>query len=140
MTDDSTTGIRDEQRFSIEAGEIIDTGSWVYVWVESDDSDGVLYVGATGVHPAVRTWLHVTDDDPAVGRVAARYPPLESTDVTVYAFRLDESLDRQAVKRAIIDLTDAQGIRSAAYFGDDTGGTDCAAAQAVATDVVDRIR
>src|SRR4051812_44484179 len=39
-----------------------------------DGERGVVYVGATGLHPAARAWLHLHDPDPEVGRAAALHP------------------------------------------------------------------
>ena len=63
------------QVLRVRGGELAGTGSWVYVWLRAGERDHpVVYVGGTGLPPAVRTWLHLHDSDPDVGRLAARYP------------------------------------------------------------------
>lgn len=54
----------------VAASDFVDAGSWVYVEWSTDDR-GVVYVGATGQPPALRTWLHLHDPDPNIGRVGA---------------------------------------------------------------------
>ena len=64
----------------VSGGEL-EPEPWVYAWVARD---GVVYVGATALHPATRTWLHLHDEDPDVGRMRARFPddpPPEPLDV-----------------------------------------------------------
>ena len=77
----------------VRLGELQGSGSWVYAWL---GAEGVVYVGATGLHPATRTWLHLTDEDPNVGRVRARYPGWDAEELDVVALRLPDEEDRQA--------------------------------------------
>ena len=87
----------------VRGGKLADTGSWVYVWVRAGTRERpVIYVGGTGLPPAVRTWLHLHDDDPDVGRLAARYSGLAHEDLDVLAFPVPEHLARQLVKDAVI--------------------------------------
>jgi hypothetical protein len=58
----------------VRNGEIVEDGSWVYLWLRPDHRQRVIYVGATGLPPAVRTWLHLHHEDPEIGRVASGYP------------------------------------------------------------------
>lgn len=92
-------GIADEQRLLVEDGQLVAPGSWVYVWAKGND---VLYVGATGLPPAIRTWLHLHDDSPEVGRVRAEHPEALRGCVTVRAFELAEGLDRQRVRQCLL--------------------------------------
>ena len=38
----------------VAGGELESGGQWVYAWLAPD---GVVYVGATALHPETRTWL-----------------------------------------------------------------------------------
>ena len=73
--------------------------SWIYVWVDS--SGRVLYVGGTGLPVEVRTWLHLTSDDPQVGRVLAHHPEALVGRVDVRAWRLPPGADRPSVRDAL---------------------------------------
>jgi len=70
--------------------------SWVYAWV--DTSGQVLYVGATGLPVEVRTWLHVTSEDPQIGRILAHHREALVGRVDVRAWRLPPGADRQLVR------------------------------------------
>ena len=68
----------------VRAGELEAQGSWIYAWLRVGAERPVVYVGATGLHPATRAWLHLHHEDPDVGRVAAAYPtrrPRRSTSL-----------------------------------------------------------
>jgi len=93
----------------VRGGEVADAGSWVYAWV---GAEGVVYVGATGLHPATRTWLHLHDDDPNVGRLRARYPSSATEELDVVALRLPEGVDRQEVKHAVVARLGERGLLS----------------------------
>ena len=71
-------------RLRVRDGEL-EAEAWVYAWT---GAEGVVYVGATGLHPATRTWLHLHDEDPNVGRMRARYPQLASEELDVIAVQL----------------------------------------------------
>lgn len=73
--------------------------SWVYAWI--DASGKVLYVGATGLPVEVRTWLHLTSEDPQVGRVLANHPEALVGRVDVHAWKLPSGTDRQLVRDAL---------------------------------------
>jgi hypothetical protein len=88
---------------------------WVYAWVASD---GVVYVGATALHPATRTWLHLNDADPDVGRMRARFPGLEQEDFDVVALPLPEGLDRQRVRHGAVALLGERGLLSTRHVCD----------------------
>lgn len=70
--------------------------NWVYTWMEDDG--GVVYVGATGLDPATRVWLHLHDADPEIGRMAARFDRLAGADLDVLAMRVPDELSRADVR------------------------------------------
>lgn len=103
----------------VREGRLVDTGSWVYVWLRrAEPQRPVLYVGGTGLPPAVRTWLHLNDPDPDVGRLAARYPDLATQPLDVLAFELPEPLPRPLVKAALIERLHRADLLSEQYIGD----------------------
>lgn len=88
----------------VRRGELESAGQWVYAWIARD---GVVYVGATALHPETRTWLHLHDADPNVGRMRARFPGLEDEDFDVLAYELPAGVDRQQVRhRAVAQLAE----------------------------------
>ncbi|MBA2384140.1 MAG: hypothetical protein H0V68_05690 [Actinobacteria bacterium] len=91
----------------VREGEIADAGSWVYAWI---GASGVVYVGATGLHPATRTWLHLHDVDPDVGRLLARFPEVAREELDVLALRLPEDADRQEVRHAVVTRLGERGL------------------------------
>lgn len=106
----------------VRGGELADTGSWVYVWVKAGTRESsVIYVGGTGLPPAVRTWLHLHDDDPDVGRLAARYSGLAREDLDVLAIRVPEHLARRLIKAAVIQRLHRHGLLAEQYVGDPAG-------------------
>ena len=70
--------------------------NWVYTWVDADGA--VVYVGATGLDPQTRVWLHLHDPDPDVGRMAARLVRLPSSQLDVLAMRVPEEISRSDVR------------------------------------------
>lgn len=76
-------------RIKVRGGEIVDAGSWLYVWRHADDGR-VVYVGSTDAPPALRTWLHLHGDDPAIARVRHRYGGAMGEALDVVAFRLPD--------------------------------------------------
>lgn len=108
--------IIEEQRVHIHRGVFDDDGSWVYVWRTSEGH--LRYVGATGLPPLVRAWLHLNHDDPEVGRLRAQQPDIVETPVDVLAFRLADGRDRQQVKRALTALLAAEEPDASVAPGD----------------------
>ncbi|MFJ2032067.1 hypothetical protein [Streptosporangium sp. NPDC087985] len=106
---------RDLVELHIRSGDLTDSGSWVYVWLFEGH---VIYVGTTGLPPEVRTWLHLHDPDPDIGRVKARYPGVGLDSLDVIAFRLPESMPRPEIKAAVIAHLSATGLLSEHYVGD----------------------
>jgi len=79
----------------------------VYAWTVDNDPAVVVHVGATGLPPVVRSWLHVHDDNPDIGRIRAQHPELLCGDVTIRAFQIRSDLDRRAVKNFVVaELTE----------------------------------
>jgi hypothetical protein len=66
-------------QWRVHGGQFRDE-SWVYAWFSEADQ-GVVYVGATQLPPQVRTWLHLHDPDPDIGRLAARLPGAPNEDL-----------------------------------------------------------
>jgi hypothetical protein len=105
------TGEPEFARVRVRAGEVADGGSWVYAWLDGEGA--VAYVGATGLHPAIRTWLHLHDPDPRVGRVGAGLPRAGSVDLDVLAMRVPEPVSRADVRDAVAELLAAKGLLAA---------------------------
>ncbi len=82
---------------------------WVYAWLAEH---GVVYLGATALHPATRTWLHLHDEDPSVGRMRARYPELAEEELDVLALQLPPEVDRQQVRHGAVALLAERGLLS----------------------------
>ena len=80
----------------VRDGELTDTGSWVYVWI--DEAALVVYVGATGLDPRTRVWLHLHHDDPEIGRMAARFSRLPTSELDVLAMIVPEEVSRSDVR------------------------------------------
>lgn len=102
----------------VRDGDLVGIGSWVYVWLRPGVGRPVVYVGSTGVPPVVRTWLHLHDSDPEVGRVRARYPDAAREALDVLAFPVPPPLSRAAVKSALVERLEARGLLSDQYVGD----------------------
>jgi len=80
----------------VRDGELADAGSWVYVWI--DEAALVVYVGATGLDPQTRAWLHLHHDDPEIGRLAARFSRLLTSELDVLAMSVPEAVSRADVR------------------------------------------
>ena len=93
----------------IREGELESGGQWVYAW---SAPDGVVYVGATTLHPETRTWLHLHHDDPDVGRMRARFLELSSKELDVLAVELPNDVDRQRVRHGAVALLAERGLLS----------------------------
>jgi hypothetical protein len=102
----------------VHAGEIADAGSWVYAWLHAGGDRRAVYVGATGLQPGTRAWLHLHDPDPEVGRVAALYPAALLEPLEVVAVRVPEGVSRSDAKAlAIARLAEAR-LLSEHYVGE----------------------
>jgi hypothetical protein len=93
----------------VRAGELESGGQWVYAWLARD---GVVYVGATALHPETRTWLHLHHDDPEIGRMRARFPEFGGEELDVLALGLAEGVDRQRVRHGAVALLTERGLLS----------------------------
>lgn len=102
----------------VRAGEIADAGSWVYAWLRVGGDGRVVYVGATGLQPGTRAWLHLHDPNPDVGRIAARYPAAGDEPLEVVALRVPEGVSRQETKLALTARLAEEGFLSERYVGD----------------------
>ena len=80
----------------VRGGDLADAGDWVYTWIE--ETGLVVYVGATGLDPHTRIWLHVHHDDPEIGRMAARLSRLPSSELDVLAMMIPEEVSRADVR------------------------------------------
>jgi hypothetical protein len=94
---------------SVKAGELESVGQWVYAWLARD---GVVYIGATALHPETRTWLHLHDDNPEVGRMLARFAHLAGEEFEVLAVELPEGVDRQRIRHGAVALLGERGLLS----------------------------
>jgi len=93
----------------VRAGELAPGPQWVYAWLARD---GVVYVGATTLHPETRTWLHLHHDDPEIGRMRARFDELAAEELDVVAVGLADGVDRQQVRHGSVALLEARGLLS----------------------------
>jgi hypothetical protein len=86
----------------------LDDENWVYTWI---DVEGVVvYVGATGLDPRTRVWLHLHDPDPDVGRMAARFEGLADTPLEVLAMRVPDELSRAEVRDVLGERLRDEGL------------------------------
>ena len=102
-------------RLRVRGGELESGGQWVYGWIAQD---GVVYVGATALHPETRTWLHLHHDDPEIGRVRARFAEWESEQLDVVAVELAPDADRQVARHGAVRLLEARGLLSPRHVCD----------------------
>ena len=80
----------------VRDAELADAGSWVYAWI--DEAALVVYVGATGLDPQTRVWLHLHHDDPEIGRMAARFSRWPTSELDVLAMSVPEKVSRADVR------------------------------------------
>ena len=92
----------------VRGGELTDEGTWVYVWI--DQTGLVVYVGATGLDPHTRVWLHLHDPDPEVGRMAARFGRLADSELGVLAMSVPDGVSRADVRDALGVLLADEGL------------------------------
>ena len=93
----------------VRAGELESGSQWVYAWLARD---GVVYVGATALHPETRTWLHLHHDDPEIGRMRSRFAELADEELDVIAVELPEGVDRQQVRHSAVTELAERGLLS----------------------------
>lgn len=102
---------------SVRGGDLADVGSWLYVWVTTRNGQ-VVYVGGTGLPPAVRTWLHLHDPAPEIGRVCARYPGAATEPLDVLVLRLPDAARRPPAKAALVQRLAVADLLADDYVGD----------------------
>jgi hypothetical protein len=107
----------------IRDGAIEDAGSWLYAWVPEGGA-GVVYVGGTGMPPALRSWLHLHGEEAGVARLVHRRPGAGAESFDVLAFRLPDDLDRSAAKRELVRQLAARSLLAPDFVGDDPGGAE----------------
>ena len=122
----------------VHAGEITDAGSWVYAWLRGTGDRRAVYVGATGLQPGTRVWLHLHDPDPDIGRVAALYPAALHEPLEVVAVRAPEGVPRSEAKALAIARLAEAGFLSEHYAGDPPL-TDLPAVASAAASQVERL-
>ena len=93
----------------VRGGELAVGRQWVYAWLARD---GVVYVGATALHPETRTWLHLHHDDPEIGRMRARFAELGGEELDVVAVELADGVDRQQVRHGAVTALAERGLLS----------------------------
>jgi hypothetical protein len=98
----------------VRGGEL-EAEPWVYAWLAPH---GVVYVGATALHPATRTWLHLHDEDPNIGRMRDRYSELTGEELDVLALQLPPDVDRQQVRHGAVSLLAERGLLSERHVCD----------------------
>ena len=86
--------------------------NWVYTWIDADGA--VVYVGATGLDPRTRVWLHLHDPDPEVGRMSARFERLADAPLEVLAMRVPDELSRAEVRDVL-----GERLREERLLGED---------------------
>jgi hypothetical protein len=82
--------------------------NWVYTWIDADGA--VVYVGATGLDPRMRVWLHLHDPDPDVGRMSARFERLADVPLEVLAMRVPDELSRAEVRDVLGERLRDEGL------------------------------
>ena len=94
---------------SVRAGDVRPTGSWVYVWIDLDFNN-IAYVGGTGFDPELRAYLHLTAEDPNIGRVRLQVPHAANGNFDVLAFSLPGAVERPQAKAALIGALAGVGL------------------------------
>jgi hypothetical protein len=131
---------------SVRDLDIVSDESWAYIWVRSL-TKSVIYVGATGVHPSLRTWLHLNHTNPEVGRVAQRFTDAGG-DITeeffIVGYVVPPQLSRAEVRDAVVDALSSTSALDALFAGDRTvsnelGAESVAFAAAIVTDLLSRL-
>ncbi|WP_446665853.1 hypothetical protein [Flexivirga sp. B27] len=100
--------------------------SWVYVWRLPDAADpraSILYVGTTGMPPALRTWLHLHAKDKELARIRKRFPKIDTEAADVYAFPVPPGMERVQVKHALVHALADAGLLAPEYVGPPLEGT-----------------
>ncbi|WP_322409281.1 hypothetical protein [Microbacterium invictum] len=101
------------------AGRVQPSGSWIYVWMDLETNE-IVYIGVTGFDPELRTHLHLTSEQPEVGRVRATVPDYDARDFDILAFRVPPGVDRSEVK-AVVTAALTGGSRAEIPASSETG-------------------
>ncbi|HEY5222585.1 MAG TPA: hypothetical protein VIJ18_06000 [Microbacteriaceae bacterium] len=96
---------------SVRGGDLRPIGSWVYVWIDLD-SKKIAYVGGTGFDPELRAYLHLTDEDPNIGRVRAQVSHAAQGNFDVLGFAVPDAVARPRAKAALIGALARLGLFS----------------------------
>jgi hypothetical protein len=86
----------------------LDEENWVYTWIDADGA--VVYVGATGLDPRTRVWLHLHDPDPDAGRRSGRFERLADVLLEVLAMRVPDELSRAEVRDVLGERLRDEGL------------------------------
>jgi hypothetical protein len=86
----------------------LDEENWVYTWIDADGA--VVYVGATGLDPRTRVWLHLHDPDPDAGRRSGRFERLADVPLEVLAMRVPDELSRAEVRDVLGERLRDEGL------------------------------
>jgi len=86
---------------AVRSGRVRPSGSWLYVWLDSTSGE-IVHIGGTGFDPELRAYLHLTSDDPRLGRVRAEVPRSGERDFDVLAFEVADGIAREPAKTALI--------------------------------------
>ncbi|GGB24194.1 hypothetical protein GCM10011492_12660 [Flexivirga endophytica] len=118
----------DTEVWHVRDGELVGDrpDSWVYVWRLPDSPDpraNILYVGTTGMTPALRSWLHLHSKDKEVGRVRKRFPKIDTEAADIYAFPVPAGMSRPQVKHALVHALADAGLLAPEYVGPPLEGT-----------------
>lgn len=116
------------QVWHVRDGELLGDrpDSWVYVWRLPDSPDpraNVLYVGTTGMPPALRMYLHLHSKDKELGRLKKRFPKIDVEAADVYAFPVPPGMSRPAVKHALVHALADADLLAPEYVGPPLEGT-----------------
>ena len=93
----------------VRDGEL-DNGNWVYAWLERSAGFAVVYVGATGLAPPTRMWLHLHHPDPEIGRMATRFDRIASSELDIVAMRVPAEISRAEVRDALGVRLEEEGL------------------------------
>ncbi|MFJ4998658.1 hypothetical protein ACIP5T_10925 [Microbacterium sp. NPDC088619] len=86
---------------AVRSGRVRPSGSWLYVWLDSASGE-IVHIGGTGFDPELRAYLHLTSDDPRLGRVRAEVPGSGERDFDVLAFEVADGIAREPAKTALV--------------------------------------
>ena len=105
---------------SVRDRDVVPEESWVYIWIRAL-TKSVIYVGATGLHPSLRTWLHLNHANPEVGRVTKRFTDAGG-DITeeffVVGYAIPPHSSRADVRDAVVVALSSTSVLDANYVGD----------------------